>query len=219
MISQSTSNSVLSSLDINLVISDQNVLSYLAQFPDEETQIEKVVEALRVGVIAILSASPSLDTSVVQSHFADMESAMRDYVEAFQLSVTSDLKKYFEDESGLLPRSIDGAFGANGSLMRTFQSFFDPEQGRLSRMMQSHVGPESSFGKSLDPQNKQGVIAVLEARVQELVEAKLDDVLKQFSLDENGSAMSRLQKMLSESFEKINRALGHSDGQELEARP
>lgn len=209
---------VISSLDLNLIITDRTVLSYLAQFKSEDSQIEKVLEALKVGVIAIQSASPTLDTTVVQSKFAEMEASMRDYVTAFQKGIKDDLKKYFESNDGIVPRSIDDIFGVSGSLSRTFQSFFDPEQGRLGRLMQSHVGPESTFGKTLDPQNKQGVIAVLEARVQELVEAKLDDVLKEFSLDENGSAMSRLHGMLAESFEKINRALGHNDGQVQEAK-
>ncbi|GIW83129.1 MAG: hypothetical protein KatS3mg105_4936 [Gemmatales bacterium] len=82
------------------------------------------------------------------------------------------------------------------------------EEGRLGRLLHSQVGPESSFGKSLDPQNKQGIIAVIEARVQELVEAKLDEVLVQFSLDNNESAMSRLKTMLAESFGQLNQSLG-----------
>ncbi|MEW4453064.1 hypothetical protein AB1L30_10340 [Bremerella sp. JC817] len=218
MTNSAVANEVVSSLDLNLVITDRNVLGYLAQFPDEETQIDKVLEALKVGVIAIQSASPTLDTTVVQSQFAEMETSMREYVDAFQRSIKDDFKKYFEGDDGVVPRSIEDIFGDSGSLTRTFQAFFDPEEGRLGRLMQCHVGPESTFGKSLDPQNKQGVIAVLEARVQELVEAKLDDVLKEFSLDENGSAMFRLHGMLAESFERINRALGHNDGQEQEAK-
>lgn len=214
---QTANHEVISSLDLNLVITDQTVLGYLAQFQSEDTQTEKTLEALKVGVIAIQSASPTLDTTIVQSQFAEMESSMREYVTAFQKSIKEDLKKYFESNDGVVPRSIDDIFGDSGTLSRTFQTFFDPEDGRLGRLMQSHVGPESTFGKTLDPQNKHGVIAVLEARVQELVEAKLDDVLKEFSLDEDGSAMSRLNGMLAEAFEKINRALGHGDGKAEES--
>ena len=197
---------VLFNLDLTLVITDQTVLGYLAQFSNEDTQIEKALEALKIGVIAIQSASPTLDTTFVQSQFTAMELSMREYVATFQKSIKDDPNKYFESNSGVVPRSIDDIFGDSGSLSRTFHAFFDPVQGRLGRLMRSQVGPESTFGKSLDPQNKQGVIAVLEARVQELVKAKLDYVLKAFSLDENGSAMSRLHGMLAESFEKFNRA-------------
>ena len=209
---QFDANEVISDLDLNLVITDRNILSYLAQFDDEDTRSEKAVEALKVGVIAIQSASPTLDTTVVQSHFGDLESQMRDSLTTFQRDVKGDLTRYFADGEGIVPKSIENFFGETGKLAGTFQRFFDPEDGRLSQLIRSQIGPDSSFGKSLDPENKQGVIAVLEARVQELVEAKLDDVLKEFSLDEDGSAMNRMQLLLSTSFEKINRTLGHIEG-------
>jgi hypothetical protein len=108
----------------------------------------------------------------------------------------------------VVPRSIDGVFGDQGAVTRTLQTFFDPADGKLSRLMQAQIGPQSTFGKALDPQNKQGVIALIETRVQELVEAKLDEVLQQFSLDEDGSAMCRLKVMLSEFFGQLNQSLG-----------
>ena len=201
-------NVAVSSLDLSLVITERNVLGYLAQFQDEETQCEKALEALKVGVIAILSASPTLDTQVVQAKFSEVENRMREQMDEFQKKVTDDLCRYFEEEDGVVPRSIDGVFGDKGALTRTFQTFFDPTEGKLSRLMQSQIGPQSNFGKALDPQNKQGIVALLEARVQELVEAKLDEVLQQFSLDDDGSAMSRLHAMLSGFFGKLNRSLG-----------
>src|SRR5262249_21784001 len=59
-----------------------------------------------------------------------------------------------------------------------------------------------------DPQNKQGIIALIESRIHELVEMKLNEVLQQFSLDEQDSAMSRLKGMLSEFFAQLNQSLG-----------
>jgi hypothetical protein len=193
---------------LNLVISDRNVLAYLAQFEDEEVQSEKALEALKVGVIAIQSASPTLDTQVVQAKFAEVESRMKEQMGDFQKRVTDDLVRYFAEEDGVVPRSIDGVFGEKGAVTRTLQTFFDPTEGKLSRLMQAQVGPQSSFGKALDPQNKQGVISLIETRVQELVEVKLDEVLQQFSLDEDGSAMSRLKGMLSDFFGQLNQSLG-----------
>jgi hypothetical protein len=208
---------VVSSLDLHLVISDRNILAYLAQFEGEEVQCEKTLEALKVGVIAIQSASPTLDTRVVQAKFAEVESRMKEQMGDFQKTVTDDLRRYFAEQDGVVPRSIDGIFGDDGAMARTFQNFFDPNEGRLSRLMQAQIGPNSNFGKALDPQNKQGVIAVMEARVQELVEAKLDEVLNQFSLDEDGSAMCRLKTMLSEFFGQLNQSLGIKTGAAAEA--
>jgi hypothetical protein len=198
----------VSSLDLSLVINDHNVLTYLAQFQDEDVRCEKALEALKVGVIAIQSASPTLDTQVVQVKFAEVEGRMREQLREFQGKVKDDLCRYFAEQDGVVPRSIDGTFGENGTMTRTFQSFFHPTEGKLCNLMQSHIGPHSKFGKALDPQNKEGIVALIEARVHELVEAKLDEVLKQFSLDQDDSAMSRLKEMLSEFFGRLNQSLG-----------
>lgn len=199
--------SAVSCLDLTLIITDRNILEYLAQFQNEETQCEKALEALKVGVIAIQSASPTLDTQVVQAKFSEVEGRMREQLADFQRKVTDDFCRYFEEE-GVVPRSIDGIFGDRGTLTATFQRFFDPKEGKLSRLMQDQIGPQSTFGKALDPQNKQGIVALIEARVQELVESKLDEVLVQFSLDKDGSSMSRLKTMLSEFFGQLNQSLG-----------
>lgn len=207
-----------SSLELRLVINDRNALSYLAQFDDEDVQCDKALEALKVGVIAIQSASPTLDTQVVQAKFAEVESRLKDQMGDFQKRVTEDLRRYFAENDGILPRSIDGAFGERGAVTRTLQAFFDPTEGKLCRLMQTQIGPQSVFGKAIDPQNKQGVIALIEARVQELVEAKLDEVLQQFSLDEDGSAMCRLKSMLSDFFGQLNQSLGIKAATAAESR-
>jgi hypothetical protein len=207
-IASSRHAAVVSNLDLHLVVSDRNVLAYLAQFDGEDLQSEKAVEALKVGVIAIQSASPTLDTRVVQEKFAEAESRMKEQMGEFQRRFGDDLVRYFADEDGVVPRSIDGAFGERGSLARAFQSFFDPSDGRVARLMQAQIGPQSNFGKALDPQNKQGVIALIETRIQELVENKLDEVLEQFSLDKDGSGMCRLKEMLADFFGQLNQSLG-----------
>ncbi|GIW83130.1 MAG: hypothetical protein KatS3mg105_4937 [Gemmatales bacterium] len=119
-------NGVPHAMNLALVVTDQAVLAYLSKFDDEETKCEKALEALKVGVIAIQSASPTLDTSVVQAHFAKMEASMREYVTAFQDSIKGDLKKYFESENGVVPRTFDDIIGDSGSLSRTFHAFVDP---------------------------------------------------------------------------------------------
>ncbi len=119
-------NEVISDLDLNHIITDRNVLSYLVQFDDEQTRIEKAIEALKVGVIAIQSASPTLDTTVVQSHFGELETQMRESLTTFHREVKGDLTRYFEDGEGIVPKSIDDIFGETGTLSGTFQKFFDP---------------------------------------------------------------------------------------------
>lgn len=56
-----------------------------------------------------------------------------------------------------------------------------------------------------------------EARMQKLLENRLNEVLAEFSLDQEASAMSRLKAMLDDGFLKINRALGVEEAVAAEA--
>jgi hypothetical protein len=105
---------------------------------------------------------------VVQAKFSEVETRMREQMGEFQRKLTDDLCLYFKEHDGVIPRSIDGIFGDKGALTRTFSSYFDPAEGKLCRLMTAHIGPESGFGKALDPQNKQGIVALIEARVLEI---------------------------------------------------
>lgn len=191
-----------------LEVTDPNVIAYLSTFEDDQVRRDKANEALKVGVIAIRSASPTLDTTVVQSTFSDLELRMKDYLDEFMTAVRDDLANYFKDQDGVVPKSINGIFGEDGRLGRIFQGYFDPVTGRLGKLMQDQVGPRSVFGKALDPRNKEGILTQIEQRVQELVEAKLDEVVGEFSFDNEQSAICRLQKLLTDAFAQIHKSLG-----------
>jgi hypothetical protein len=115
------------------------------------------------------------------------------------------LARCFEEKDGLLPKSLNDAFGDKGTLSQFFQRYFDPVTGRLVHLMDGQIGPTSKFGKLFDPRNKDGVIAVLEDKMNHLLEEKL---LGEFSLDEKDSAMSRLKTMIDGGFNGLREALG-----------
>jgi hypothetical protein len=193
---------------VSLEVTDPNAIAYLAAFEDDGTRCERANEALKVGVIAIQSASPTLDTTVVQHKFTELEGRMKDYLDEFMTAVRDDMATYFKEHDGVLPKSIDKIFGDDGRLGRVFQGYFDPSAGKLGLLMQQQIGPTSAFGRSLDPKNKECILNLIEGRVQALVETKLDELLGEFSLDNDTSAMSRLQKLLAEAFAQIHQSLG-----------
>ena len=194
-------------LELTLPINDPIVYGYLAEF-DEDRRPEKAAEALKVGVIAIRSASPTLDMRVVHDKFTEIETRFKDFVADFQQEMAEQFTLYFKDKDGHVPRSLDGFLGQDGRLPQLIRSWFDPADGKLGRLMEAQVGPTSLFARSLDPKNKDGVIMLIEATMQKLLENRLNEVLAEFSLDEEESAMSRLKTLLDEGIQKINLALG-----------
>jgi hypothetical protein len=201
---------------LTLEVQEPIILGYLHRFGEEERPV-KALEALKVGVIAIQSASPTLDTRVVEEKFGQVEGRIKECTEEFNKEIAEKLAEYFKKGDGVVPKSLDGLFGEHGSLAQTFNRYFDPSEGRLGRLIEDHIGPKSEFGKVVNPRNKDGLIALIEAKVSALVEEKLNGVLKEFSLNESDSAISRLKEMLEKGFGVLNLALACKTAKDEEA--
>jgi hypothetical protein len=183
-------------IQLTLELREPILVAYFEPFEDPERSA-KALEALKVGVIALQTACPTLDSQIVKDQFAEM-----------QEDFGQTLSRYFAEKDGIVPKSLNDALGDKGLLPQFFQRYFDPETGRLVRLMDGQVGPSSRFGKLFDPQNKDGVIATIEDKVKHLVEAKLNEVLTEFSLDDEESAMSRMKAMIDTAFNGLREALG-----------
>jgi hypothetical protein len=183
-------------IPLNLEVREPLLVAYFESSAEPE-RTAKALEALKVGVIALQTACPTLDTQIVKDQFAEM-----------QEELGQALARYFADKDGIVPKSLNDAFGDKGVLPQFFQRYFDPETGKLVRLIDSQVGPSSRFGQLFDAKNKDGVIAVIEEKVKNLVEAKLNEVLKQFSLDEDGSALCKLKTIMDAAFSTFREALG-----------
>jgi len=69
-------------LSLALNVTDRLILDYLAPFDQPERDI-KALEALRVGVIALRSVTPALDTAIVDQRFQNLERKLQAYAEEF----------------------------------------------------------------------------------------------------------------------------------------
>lgn len=214
-------------IEMPLFITDPLVIRYLSTFSEAERS-ERIIEALRVGVIAIQSASPTIDTNMVDDKFRQVQTTIDGYLNGFKGDLKEKLEDYFKSGSGAVPRSLDSFFGTNGTMSQMMNTYFSSDQGRLTNLIQQQVGPNSSFARSLDPNNKEGVLSKLEQMVQTHLQDKTNEIINQFSLDIDNSALSRLQTSLFSKvaeiqnantifFGELKQALGIKEGKELEA--
>jgi hypothetical protein len=192
-------------LHLELVISDSTITKYLQSF-DVAVRHDKAIEALKVGVIAIQSASPMLDTKVVDEKFREVKSNIDKCISDFEADIKTKLEEYFKSGSGTLPRSLDTLFGNNGTVTQLMNAYFGADTGKVLRLLQEQVGPASSFAKSLDPNNKESVISRLQETVKTHIVTEADKIVKQFSLDIEGSALSRLNALVSDKVDKIEKS-------------
>ncbi len=127
------------------------------------------------------------------------------------------MEQYFKEKDGVVPKSLNDLFGDQGALTQVFDDYFDPKKGEFVRLMDGQIGPSSKFGRLFDPQNKDGVISLIEEKVKHQVEQKLNRVLQEFSLDQDDSAMSRLHKMFQDAVAGLSRAVGVKAARAAEA--
>lgn len=181
---------------LDLEVREPLLVAYFEPFEEPERSA-KGLEALKVGVIALQTACPTLDTQVVKDQFSEMQ---QDFGQA--------LARYFAEKDGIVPKSLNDALGDKGALSQFLLRYFDPDSGKLARLMDGQIGPSSRFARLFDPKNKDGIISTIEEKVKKLVEAKLNEVVAQFSLDEDGSAMCRLKTIIDSAFSDLREALG-----------
>jgi hypothetical protein len=197
--------SVIESLKLTLLVDDVNVVKYLNKFEEPERS-DKAIEALRVGVIAIQSASPSLDTTIVEDKFREVQTDIDACIKAFENDLKGKLEENFKPGSGNVPRSIENAFGEKGTVSQVFEQYFDLESGKVRTLLERQLGPSRVFSKSLDPNNKEGVICLIEDAVKGHLQTKVKEVVDQFSLDVPESGLTKLKSCISTEIDALKKS-------------
>ncbi|MDT8284008.1 MAG: hypothetical protein RQ767_00655, partial [Thermovirgaceae bacterium] len=189
-------------LRLEMEIIDRDVVRFLEQFLEEEREA-KALEAMKVGVIAIMSASPTLDTRVVEEKFREVQQQIARDVEYFREELKTRLEQYFRCEGGTVPAFIEKHFGEDGKISRILESYFGSDRGKLTSLLEGQVGPDSFLGRKMDPDNREGLASQVERSVEELLRQNAAQIRSTFSLDDETSALSLLKRSLREEIEKL----------------
>jgi hypothetical protein len=146
----------------------------------------------------------------------------------FKKDLTINLDFHFKPEIGSIPRSIDAFLGDNGSLSRLLSDYFGLDRGKVSQILEKQIGPSSQFAKSLDPNDKESVISRIEDTVKSHLQEKVKEIINEFSLDNDETALSRLKAIISKEikiidennnkfFAELRESLGIEKGKIIEA--
>lgn len=134
-------------------LDDEVVLGYLSQFPPSEWE-RRILEAARIGVIAIRSAGPALDARVVEDAFHKTEEGLQRTVQDLERALKDRLEDYFRAR--------------------------------------------------LDANNRESPFAKLDDAVRRHLNEQLENFVKEFSLDQNGSAVSRLKLVIEQQIKELD---------------
>lgn len=180
---------------LTLEVTDPEVLAELRRHTGEE-QERYALAALRVGVLALRTANGHVDASSIREAGQALVGEVRELLSARAAEMTermaSTLAQYLDPQSGLLPQRLQSLTGKDGELERLLLSHVGGDDSQLAKSLATHLGAGSPIFQMLSPSDAGGLRAQLTKTLEDALGEQRRHILKEFSLDQEGSALSRL---------------------------
>lgn len=190
------------SLELELVVQDRDVIRALVDFSDDEERNQYALEALKIGVLALRHVGGQATADLIQRESTrlvrDMQQAFQQHKHLLHDRLDNSLKDYFDPKSGRFQERVQRLVAQDGELAKLIVGFIDGENSQLARTLVAHVGRDSPLMKQLDPKQTEGLLATLKKTIDDQLAQQRDHVLREFSLDNEQSALRKLKHELQE---------------------
>jgi hypothetical protein len=206
---------------LTLDVTDAEVLAELRRHEGEDRD-RFAMAALRVGVLALRAASGQIDVGSVREAGHALVSEVRELLSARATEMTerlsSTLTQYLDPQSGVLPQRLQSLMRKDGELDQLLRSHVGADDSLLARSLSSHLGEGSPIFKLLSPTDASGLLVQLTKTLEEALVDQRKHILREFSLDQEGSALSRLVGEFSldddkSAFSRLSRMLSATSDQ------
>jgi hypothetical protein len=226
-------------LVLTLEVTDPDVVLELRRREDDDGERDRyALAALRVGVLALRAAGGHVDASAVREAGTALIGEVRELLSTRASEMTerlaSTLTQYLDPQSGVLPQRLQSLVRKDGELDSLLRAHVGADDSLLARSLTTHLGEGSPIFRLLSPTDANGLRAqlgktiedaLLDQRKHILREFSLDQkdsalsrLVAEFSLDDDRSALSRLSKMLTATSEQIGKNLTLDDDTSALAR-
>jgi hypothetical protein len=184
------------SLVLTLEITDPEVLAELRRHPEGADRERCAHAALRVGVLALRAASGQVDAGAIRDAGAELVTEVRDLlsVRAAEMTerISASMSQFLDPQNGALPQRLQSLLQQDGELSRLLSAHVGADDSMLARSLASHLGEGSPIFKLLSPTEAGGLRMQLAKTVEEALAEQRNVILREFSLDQKDSALSRL---------------------------
>jgi hypothetical protein len=198
-------------LALTLPVRDPVTVAELLKYAEGTERQEFALGALRVGILAIRQASGAIDTRALRSEAHHMLEQVGSVLEGnardLLTRVTSSLQEYFDPRDGKVSDRLNRLVAHDGELSGMLARHFDGDASTLAQTLCRHVGEHSPLLRMISPSQKDGLIAKLQGCVEATLGEQRSQILRQFSLDDKESALSRLVKDLTDCNGQLRRDL------------
>ncbi len=191
-----STNDFPSSIPLELKVEDRDTIQALEQYAEGTDRDDFALEALKIGVLALKHAAGALDTDFIQRETTRLVETLGNQLEAHthqaQERLADSLREYFDPKDGRFSQRVKQLTSDDGDLSRMLKSTVDGENSLLSQTLLSHFGETSPLMKMLDPDQSQGLFAIVKGNVEQQLTDNSKQLLKEFSLDNSKGALCRL---------------------------
>jgi hypothetical protein len=227
------------SLVLTLEVSDPDVVLELRRREDDDDERDRyALAALRVGVLALRAAGGQIDAAAVREAGSALVSEVRELLSTRASEMTerlaSTLTQYLDPQSGVLPQRLQSLVRKDGELESLLVAHVGADDSILARSLTTHLGEGSPIFRLLSPTDANGLRAQLGKTIEDALadqrkhilrefsldqkDSALSRLVAEFSLDDDRSALSRLSKMLTATSEQIGKNLTLDDDTSALAR-
>lgn len=202
---------VPAAMTLQLRVVDRDVLAELAKHIPGAARDEFALEALKIGVLALRRAGTQLDGDLVQREMKSMMAALRqqldEHARGAHERLAGSLKEYFDPHEGRFTERVQRLTADDGDLARVLHAALGGDDSKLARTLLSHFGENSPLMKQLSPDQSQGLLAALRTNVEGQLQQQRERLLKEFSLDNDQGALSRLVRELTAKHGDLSKDL------------
>ncbi len=196
------------SLELHLQVRDPDLVSALSRLREGRERDEFALAALRIGVLSLEHARGAVDARTVREEVEQLldalGTALTGHRDALRIQTEGVLKDYFDPQGGRFAERVERLTKEDGELASVLRRHLSADDSTLARTLASHLGAGSPVLRLLDPQNAEGLVASLRTLVNGELEQQREQILRQFSLDQEGSALRRLVGELTQNHGKLS---------------
>jgi hypothetical protein len=193
---QCATSPAVRSLILTLEVIDHEVVHALESYEEGPTRELYALAALRIGILALEQATGQLDAATIRDAggqlIADVRELLAGRANQITTEVTGALKQYFDPSTGLVPQRLQALTAQDGEIDRLLRTHLGPEDSVVARTLADHLGEASPIFRMLSPHQTDGLRAQIEQVLITALAEQRTQVLREFSLDNTDSALSRL---------------------------
>lgn len=200
-------------LELHLVIIDPDVAAALREYSVGGRRNEFAESALKVGVLALRFTRGLFDGDTVRREGDRLIELLSERLNTYRCdlerNVAATLTGYFDPKNGRFTERVDRLINADGDLAKVMQSHVQNAQASISATLTQHLGQDSKLLQLLTPSESNLLLSAFRSTIDETLRAERQVIVREFSLDQPDSALSRLIREIEAKHGNLSKALSH----------